>query len=32
VLWQEELAVDHRPLYYDDNHLSLFGSYLVGRK
>jgi hypothetical protein len=24
-------AEDHRPLYYDDNHLSLFGSYLVGR-
>jgi peptidoglycan/LPS O-acetylase OafA/YrhL len=25
-------AEDHRPLYYDDNHLSLFGSYVVGRK
>jgi hypothetical protein len=25
-------AEDHRPLYHDDNHLSLFGSYVVGRK
>src|SRR5689334_2835841 len=24
-------AEDHRPIYYDDNHLSLFGSYVVGR-